>query len=156
MKYIFTLFAVVLGATLHGQSIERQVVGCSGAQLSNGTVQVFQTLGETFVSAYTGGSVAVYEGFEQAFDKYVNVPQLGEQNSVQVYPNPVRDILIIDATSTVFDYVKIYDLQGKLVFEQKLSGNPVLQLASLGRGVYQVVLISSNNNSIATHQIQKI
>lgn len=53
-----------------------------------------------------------------------------------VYPNPVRDKLFIESPNVALDQVRIYDLLGKMVFEQKDISNDNLDISHLQSGVY--------------------
>lgn len=74
------------------------------------------------------------------YDEY-NKPSgknLINEDQIQIFPNPVTDKLYINSSENI-DKVRIYDLQGKLVFEQNTgSTNIQLDLTELDSGIYNI------------------
>lgn len=68
---------------------------------------------------------------------------------VNVFPNPVNDILIIRGN---VDNVVIYDLIGKEILSAKMSGN-TLSLANLQQGIYILKAVKAGE-VVATEKIQ--
>ncbi len=57
--------------------------------------------------------------------------------TIQIYPNPVSDILNITASKEM--QVKIFDAMGKVVKEQRVeSGNTSFSIADLSKGIYSI------------------
>ena len=75
------------------------------------------------------GSVATF------FVDFLSQDNFLEQNLV-LYPNPVQDKLFIDSPNMSLEQVNIYDLSGKMVFEQKGVSNDNLDVSHLQSGVY--------------------
>ena len=66
MNRIFTLILIMIGVvTMQGQSIEREVIGSTGATLSNGTVTMDFTIGDLAVTTITDGATTISQGFHQ-------------------------------------------------------------------------------------------
>jgi hypothetical protein len=68
------------------------------------------------------------------------------KGNISIYPNPATAIFYIQ-TNTAFEnsVVELYDVLGKKVISEKLSGNlSSLSLGNLGSGVYQVRVLSDN------------
>lgn len=61
-------------------------------------------------------------------------------NKIRVYPNPVSSNLYVDSTESYF--VKIYDLNGKLVLDQKVNG--VINMSNFSSSTYFMTLFDSN------------
>jgi hypothetical protein len=69
---------------------------------------------------------------------FVSVPELANASAdVQIYPNPTRGELLIDAKGTQISSVEVYDLPGKLVMTAGAAVNK-MDLTSLNNGVYIV------------------
>jgi hypothetical protein len=66
-----------------------------------------------------------------------------EKNDLSVFPNPVRDLLYIDAKDNKIYEFKIFDMMGQLVKSGRFENNQT-NLSSLISGVY---LISINNST---------
>lgn len=74
------------------------------------------------------------------------------------YPNPVRDQLSIESNGTLYDLIRIYDLSGKLIHQETITGafnRTVPDLRSLKEGIY-MLSISNNGQVVATERIVKI
>lgn len=83
-------------------------------------------------------------------DFYAYVRQLGmndEQNaSITIHPNPCVDQLTV-STSHPLERIRILDSQGKVVYEQKGTGNSI-QTSDLPTGLYTVEMELSNQQVI--------
>ncbi len=54
--------------------------------------------------------------------------------TINIYPNPVKDILNIDVDGKLDYSLKLYDIEGKLILEQKNSSS--INTASINEGLY--------------------
>ena len=72
----------------------------------------------------------------------VSVPIVEKNNSMSVYPNPATEnitILLPDEFKNQTSVIRIFDLSGKLVLLEKLSGNFIsLPINTLNEGIYYV------------------
>ncbi len=68
---------------------------------------------------------------------------------VSVYPNPVYNSLNIKAPELIQD-VKIYNLQGMLIYDRKYNDNDVIinLPGHLATGIYQVVIQTETTQQI--------
>lgn len=58
------------------------------------------------------------------------------ENPVKIYPNPVNNVLNIDILNPVNNqFAEIYDLTGKKIVNEKLTGNTI-NVSSLSNGIY--------------------
>jgi len=71
--------------------------------------------------------------------------------TIKLYPNPVNDILYVDAAEAV--NIRIEDLTGRAVLTAQNAKQ--VSMASLANGVYIVNIMSSDNKLIATRKIMK-
>ncbi len=64
------------------------------------------------------------------------------KNMFRFYPNPTRDVLIIEAISNEFDTVKIFDSIGNVVYNSGINKSSELTISTEGfsTGVYRIVL----------------
>lgn len=59
------------------------------------------------------------------------------QKEVIVYPNPAKDFIIFNLSDVTEPcIVELYDVQGRKVTEQKLSGNNRIPVSNLKKGIY--------------------
>ena len=71
--------------------------------------------------------------------------ELNGPDKVNIYPNPATDNIYI---SNLFEksIIKIYDIQGKLVLENKISNKEYVNISILAKGIYQVKFEGNNLN----------
>ena len=55
-----------------------------------------------------------------------------------IYPNPAIDKIYFSNLKETNTSVKIYDTQGKLVLENKVSDKEYLNISFLSKGIYQI------------------
>lgn len=68
--------------------------------------------------------------------------------SARLYPNPVKDYLIIEAKKPDVQYhCSIYDFNGNMVLQQTIKGNKTLDLRKLENGIHLIKLNSSGVTS---------
>jgi hypothetical protein len=60
------------------------------------------------------------------------------ENSISIYPNPASDFIRIQFSSQIAEHVRIYNLLGELVYDQKVTSNFKLDLANWSAGIYVV------------------
>ena len=63
--------------------------------------------------------------------------ELNGPDRINVFPNPATDNIYISNLSET-SVVKVYDIGGKLVLENKVSNNEYLNISSLSKGIYQI------------------
>lgn len=91
---------------------------------------------------------------------YTNSTNIEEYNnsvSVNLFPNPVSDLLSIQISGIPFDGINflLYDMKGKLLETQKAkSETTALNMAGLSKGMYYL-LVKNNNQWIKTLKIVK-
>jgi polyhydroxybutyrate depolymerase len=108
------------------------------------------------------GNMDVYAGVEMVEffqDVYCNSltnidPQISNNKSLNVYPNPANSQINVKADATLFGSVyTVYDNAGKSVFSGKInSENTVIELGNLSGGIY---LLSVGDNLKQTLKIIK-
>ena len=72
--------------------------------------------------------------------------------NILVYPNPASDILNI--TGAIEGTLKLYDVSGRLLVEEKIKGNTQLNLSSYDTGVYLLQVIT--DNTVITKRVEKL
>jgi len=151
MKNYFFLSLLLISVTAYSQDMPQQLIGSAGDQHNNASASVSWTVGETVTATLTHTSVHLTQGFQQGS---LTVSSLVDQDmldfSLEAYPNPVIDILILETDEKQHSY-QLINIQGELV----LNGNitDVLQeidFTNLPPGVY---LLSVDQKQ--THKIIK-
>ena len=80
---------------------------------------------------------------------YLSIDENSTKNKVKIYPNPVKDILNIDAKN--IDWIKIYDVSGKLV--KTFSKQSKINISELPKGNYLTEI--SENGKISKQKFIK-
>lgn len=81
----------------------------------------------------------------------VSVAHVGEKESVDVYPNPVRDQLHIDIAGVIKDGAKLelVDVTGRIVLSKTVAVNKdVISMTDIPSGVYLLRLYNGNDHTV--------
>ncbi|HEY9122794.1 MAG TPA: T9SS type A sorting domain-containing protein, partial [Bacteroidales bacterium] len=71
--------------------------------------------------------------------KAKEIPTIAENvNKITIKPNPATTFITIDIADGKPHYVQIYDLTGKMVYEENFSGKTMVDVHSLNSGVYMI------------------
>lgn len=169
MKYIFIVMGLSCpGVILHGQSLERSVLGSAGTEVRSGDVQVAWTLGETAVLDRKSTQGHLTEGFHQALLRVI--PQaavlpdfIGPSSSPtfvwQVYPVPAQSTVAVSTTGlTESALLQLIDSQGRLLWSGELPANDtgqVIDLSGEPAGHYWLVARNQQKEVMGSAQIIK-
>lgn len=68
--------------------------------------------------------------------------------NLTIFPNPVKDILTINALEQSFNNYKIYNLTGQIVLKNYLKNQNKINVSSLNNGIYFIKITSSKGKEI--------
>ncbi len=140
-----TLLLLSLIATL-GTSAQ-EVVSTQGNSYSNATGSIDFTLGEVVIQTGTDGTTTITQGFHQTNWNFVGVEDYAPNYEVTLFPNPMEDVLTIQATTFERVTYSLYDAQGKLVLQDELSSEQTpIQVSHLAPGSYSLTLNNDTQN----------
>lgn len=123
----------------------QEVVSTQGATYSNVSGSLDFTIGEVLINTETNGSYNITQGFHQTNWNFLGLEDHVPEYEAIIYPNPILDVLNIKTNSFMGVAYSIYDAQGKLVTQNKLSADfTSIQVKHLAPGSYSVIL---NNES---------
>ena len=117
--------------------VTKEVHQSTYATLSSFTPVTYDCINEACVDPGTGnGQYTTLTSCETA----CNPNSIVEKNKeIQViYPNPASDKIYISNLKEDNTLVKIYDINSRLVLENKISNKEYLDISSLAKGVYQI------------------
>ncbi len=89
-------------------------------------------------------NVTVIQDFATSIDNPVS------KNQIKIYPNPTNSILIIESSVDI-NYIKIYDLLGRLVYESKFKQE--IDISNFDEGIYLLKLYSKEGEILKTEKI---
>jgi hypothetical protein len=79
-----------------------------------------------------------------------------QENKLIFYPNPVHDKLIVENQNFEIQQIKIMDVSGKLLLQQKIdSVKTEIDFSKYPKGMYFLIAQSANGNIIKTEKIIK-
>jgi hypothetical protein len=80
-------------------------------------------------------------------DDTLGIKEIGNNNSISIYPNPVTDNITINAgdlRNEIYD-LRIYDVIGNLVLEKNIANNKTsIDVSTFSSGVYVVEVRTEN------------
>jgi hypothetical protein len=169
MKYIFIVVGLSCpGAILHGQSLERTVLGSAGTDIRSGDVQLSWTLGETAVLDRNSTQGRLTEGFHQARLQVISQaavlpdfiePSFSPAFVWQVFPVPAQSTVAVSTTGlTEPALLQVFDSQGRLLWSGLLpanDGGQVIDLSGEPAGHYWLVARNQQKEVMGSAQIIK-
>lgn len=155
MKPILVLALVCFGYCLQAQKITPSVIASAGAVMKSNNVSLEWTMGEVITETRSSGNLIVTQGFHQA---NLGVPSSTQQftfQGLQVYPNPVRDLLNIINESGETLQMQLFGSNGQLLMSAHLQqGVQEIKTQTLSNGQYHLMI--RNENSYQSFTIEKI
>ncbi len=156
---ILLVFGMV--GLVHAQSIDQQVIGSSGREVKQGSIQLSFTVGEVAVADSKADTLYLTQGYQQAFlDESSPIRVNDLLFDLLVFPNPFSDVVTLRSSGQVpSEPIRLTwtDISGRVMREQVvqlLSGTDhQLDLQSLPAGAYQVTLSTSGQPYLATFQL---
>ena len=150
---------LLLGLGLTGVQAQTSV-NATGGDASGGGGSVSYSVGQVVYTTHTGTSGSVAEGVQQPYEISV-VTGLEEAQSINLsvtaYPNPTTDYLTlrIDEFEISNLSFQLYDMNGKLLQNEKITGNQTsIVMSNLLPATYFVKVIQGNKE-VKTFKIIK-
>ena len=151
MKKLVTLIALTSTLTTTAQ----EVIATQGDSYSNTSTQIDFTIGELLISTGTDGINDITQGFHQTNWNFVGLEDHAPGYQATIFPNPTSEVLNI--TTSTFENVTytLYDTQGKLILQDKLSSEQTsIRVGQLATGKYSLIL-DSKNQKLKTFKLVK-
>jgi hypothetical protein len=131
---LFSLFTTVSVSA-------QEVVATQGDSYSNANGSIDFTIGEVIINTGTDGSNYITQGFQQTNWNFVGLVDHSPSYEAIVFPNPTEDILNIQTSAFENVTYSLYDAQGRLVLQDKLSAEQTpIQVSQLAPGSYSLTL----------------
>ena len=123
----------------------QEVISTQGDSYSNAIGNIDFTIGEVIINTGTNGTIDITQGFHQTNWNFLGVEDFAPNYEAIIFPNPTEDVLNIKTSSFENVTYTLYDAQGKLVMQDKLSAEQTpIQVTQLAPGSYSLTL----NNAI--------
>lgn len=149
MKQIISLL-FLFGITISG-IFAQEVVSASGGESSGSGGTISYTVGQVVYGSNTGTNGTVTQGVQQAYEIYVTtgINETGINLSVSVYPNPTTNYLNLKIENFELSTLnfQLFDMQGKLLQTQKVTGNETqIDMSNYVPSTYFVRIINQNQS----------
>jgi len=147
---------LVLSLLISVCATAQEVVSTQGDSYSNTSGSIDFTVGEVVINTGTDGSNSITQGFHQSNWSLVGVVDHDLSYEAIVFPNPTEDILNIRTHAFENVMYSLYDAQGKLIIQNKLSAEQTLiQVSHLAAGSYSLIL-NNKIQKLKTFKLVKI
>ncbi|WP_417200156.1 T9SS type A sorting domain-containing protein [Bizionia sp.] len=152
MKHILT-FIIGFGCLwAQAQTIEKFSIDSGGNSTSNGNIIVLYTIGEVNVQELNAGNILLSEGFISS--DFGETLSIGYEDSIGnqllLYPNPAKDLVIIDNIPHGEIQMIVFDVNGKeLVSKIANTQTARIDTSNLPNGVY---IVQFDHNGYITHK----
>ena len=127
--------------TLSLNSLGQEVVSTQGDSYTNASGSIDFTIGEVVINTVTDGTNDLTQGFHQTNWNFLGVEDFAPNYEAIIFPNPTEDVLNIRTSAFENVTYTLYDAQGKLVMQDKLSAEQTpIQVSQLAPGSYSITL----------------
>lgn len=146
-KQILSTCILLLGVVLaHGQT----TATTSGGEASGSGGTATYTVGQVVYHTHSGTNGSVAEGVQQPYG--ISVVTGIEETAISLinisaYPNPTTEFLKLKVESEKFENLEfqLYDMQGKLLQSNKLTGNEAeINMSTYTPAIYFVRVVKTN------------
>ena len=164
LKLLLIVIAVTLAYTGYAQELSRHVFSSGGGNFESAAMHVSWTIGQAEpVATFSQPTVILSAGFQQFDDQLVSVEEVNMESNFQVYPNPCSDNIRLDVQfeqSSGLSY-RLYDFSGKMLISKEIPGQAtsfqeIIDLSNLAPGMYNLMVIIKNANTMTYESIKLI
>jgi len=154
--FLFMITSALALAPLYSQ----ESLSASGGEASGAGGEASYSIGQLFYHDVSGADASITEGVQQPYEisTVTSISDPLEQDlALEVYPNPVNDILILEVKSNELQDLafELYDASGKLIKKQnKENVQTAISMGGLKPGVY-FLRVTNQNNVLQTFRIIK-
>ena len=147
--FLFLCFPIFI----FGQVTTPTVITNSGGTFSNSSVIMDFSIGELAVQTLQNNEILT-QGFHQG-DLKVTTAVFNLGIKTKIYPNPTTNFIIVELEKNVNADIKVFDINGKIVIEDKLNDENEKQLdfSFLKQGNYLLNINIADKQSV--YQINK-
>ena len=142
-KTAFVLFSLFATISVSAQ----EVVSTQGDSYSNAGGNIDFTIGEVIINTGTNGINDLTQGFHQTNWNFVGLEDHAPSYEAIIFPNPTSEVLNIRTSTFENVTYTLYDAQGKLILQDKLSAEQTpIQVSQFAQGSYSLTLSNKTQN----------
>ena len=153
-----TFLIVIMLFFISFSAFAQEIISSAGHHAEASGIQLDWTIGEPVIETYSNGNDILTQGFHQTKLMVTPVFSIIENNFINVFPNPTKELVYIQFNE-ILDFgvaAELHTLEGKLLktFELIDQLTPC-DVRSLPNGSY-LLKISKNNEWIQSFKIIKM
>ncbi len=127
----------------------QETINATGGNISGTGGSASYSVGQTTYTTHTGTTGLVAHGVQQAFEisVIIGIEETAINLVISAYPNPTNDYLTLEVKDFELSTLsfQLYDLQGKLLQNKKITDNQTnIVMSNLVPAIYFVKIIQSN------------
>jgi len=151
---------LLLGLGITGLQAQESV-NASGGNASGGGGSASYSVGQVVYTTNTGTNGSVAQGVQQAYSVVTTIEEAkGINLSVSAYPNPTNDYLTLSIDASTMLSIQsmsyqLYDMNGKLLQNAKITGNQTSIVMSNHVPAIYFVKVIQGNKEVKTFKIIK-
>lgn len=159
IPFIFLLMLIILvckPAANQAQTVKRQCISSYGSESVTDNIAFLQTAGQPFYTmSSTENPPGVLQGFQQPVVTITDVLKTGSGYSINVFPNPATNSVIINSNCQINNsLIIITDINGKKMLEETPArlNNHKINIENWENGVY-IISICDNHEVVYNHKL---
>lgn len=157
-NYLILKIPLLIFLGFNGICEAQQTVNTSGNNAQSATGSVSYSVGQMFDQSLSSVSGKVNQGVQQPYEIYtLATNESAVQKKITVYPNPVKDFLIVDFNSEKLQNAKyqLFEGTGRIINQGGLRDlKNEINTSTLNSGMY-ILSISSEGKTMKTFKIIK-
>jgi sugar lactone lactonase YvrE len=110
----------------------------TNAGVGSPTSIAFDAAGNLYIAEATYNRIR-----KVTFGSTASIKQITNSNELSIYPNPNNGSFVIESNSATKQTMQVYDVNGKLVLSQIISGKTSIDASTLNEGIYNISLQSN-------------
>ncbi len=156
-KLILISVLAFLYLPLLAQKSFKSSITTTGNTLQKEGMQLRFTVGEIAVRERENTSLHLSEGsINPCILTQLKVQDFQNLPGVEIYPNPVADIMHVSLPEDSVYETYLYDLNGKMILQRQISGSSgILDLENEVKGIYILWVIDRKNHKTASFKVVK-
>lgn len=149
MKNALFIFLLIMPVISSAQDTLQSVLGSAGGDYSNSQLSVSWTVGEVMTETLKTDSHMLTQGFHQGNLVVSRIKQdLSVEFQIKTYPNPVKDLLIIESENPGFEY-QIVNIHGSVISNGIIrSSSEEIDFNGFPPGTYFLKVEKQNSHKI--------
>lgn len=152
MKIVVPFLFILTGLQIDAQTIERQLISCSGFSASLPSIEMDCTVGEPQIAFEETSENILSQGFLQPnIDDIIRVKE-STSGFLLVYPNPARDHFTIQS-EYIIKGLELFDASGRMILKSAPHSHIIeIHHEGIAQGFYHIKI--STTQEVFTKNIQ--